>query len=696
MPTNAVIVRPPQTDDELYEFVQMLWGVTIPRTPVCPEHQTPFEAFADAYFARHPVAVWKASRGLGGKSRTLAYLDLTEIVVLGSQNTLLGGSGAQSLNVHEAMREGWDWDMAPRHMIKQETNITTKLTNGGYIRALTASQRSVRGPHPQRLRLDEIDEMDQDILDAALGQPMPRKNKRGEMVNTSTVMSSTHQYADKTMTAMLRQAKERNWPIFQWCIASGSLVTTDRGEVPVEEVLTTDRVLTRNGFRQVQHVSFMGYKRTVSLHVGGRSLRLTPDHRVATVDGWRTASALATDAMSPVRSNPRVLRCEAVPLSTHSGSGLIPVGAGSVFSVGNDLKVTDIDTGSVPTQMVQSHTRRDSAYDSFPDPSVSLHGAVLTGEFLDPVAITTTSRPLDAVGEHGDMLTPVWDIGVEGDHEFVAEGIVVHNCYKETSNLTDGWLSPDFIARKREEVPARMWEIEYDLQEPGVGDRAFDTSAVEKMFSGEKKRGQYNKIYDAEYTATEEYAFEQPKNNATYVTAADWAQTKDRTVIAVFDTTAEPMRLVYYYRGHRMPYPNMIHKFNKAKKKYRGTAIHDATGLGNVVKDYIEGEVENFIMAGRARADMLTEYVAAVERGEMFAPMVTSAFIEHKFCSVDDLYRTGQEFHLPDTVCAFALAWHKAGRKRRPVVPTWEILRDGGTSPWTDQKAEQSEFSFGV
>ena len=54
-----------------------------------------------------------------------------------------------------------------------------KLKNGAKIRPLTASQKTVRGPHPPFLLLDEIDEMDQAILDAALGQPMPQKNWRG-------------------------------------------------------------------------------------------------------------------------------------------------------------------------------------------------------------------------------------------------------------------------------------------------------------------------------------------------------------------------------------------------------------------------------------------------------------------------------------------------------------------------------------
>ncbi|MCP4455742.1 MAG: hypothetical protein GY809_30145, partial [Planctomycetes bacterium] len=208
-----VINRPPQTDDELWITTQGFFGIKIPRTKVCDNHCAPFDAFADAYFARHPVSVWKASRGYGGKSYMLALLGMTEATTLGAQCNVLGGSGAQSLNVHTHCTEMWDWVNAPKTLLNKEpTKFDTHLNNHGHIRTLLASQTSVRGPHPQRLRLDEIDEMEMEILEAAQGQPM---RKRG--IETQTVMSSTHQYPDATMSKILARAKEVGWPIYEWC-----------------------------------------------------------------------------------------------------------------------------------------------------------------------------------------------------------------------------------------------------------------------------------------------------------------------------------------------------------------------------------------------------------------------------------------------------------------------------------------------
>lgn len=222
LPKQFILKRLPQNDEELWWAVRALWGLTIPRTPVCPNHSTPFQAFADAYFGRTPVTVWKASRGYGGKSYLLAALSLTEATLWSAGVSLLGGSGAQSLNIHQHTTEMWDWHHSPKQLLDGDpTKFDTRIKHGGYIRSLTASQTSVRGPHPQRLRLDEIDEMDLEILEAAQGQPM-RKMRRGIMVETQTVMSSTHQYPDKTMSVILARAKEKGWPIYEWCYRESS------------------------------------------------------------------------------------------------------------------------------------------------------------------------------------------------------------------------------------------------------------------------------------------------------------------------------------------------------------------------------------------------------------------------------------------------------------------------------------------
>src|SRR5437899_1401415 len=107
---SFLIRRLPDTDDELWWLVKAMFGVTIPRHAVCPDHVAPFTAFADAYFGRNSLdpdspirslALWHGSRGLSGKSFALSILGLTEAFLLGAKVNLLGGSLAQSTAIHE-------------------------------------------------------------------------------------------------------------------------------------------------------------------------------------------------------------------------------------------------------------------------------------------------------------------------------------------------------------------------------------------------------------------------------------------------------------------------------------------------------------------------------------------------------------------------------------------------------------------
>lgn len=194
----------PKSDRELKAFLCITFGVRLPDTKVCSEHSTPFRAFADAYFALYGVSVWKASRGFGGKSYLLALLGHCEADTLDAEVTILGGSGEQALRVIEYLQK-FSGD-------QENTKRRTDYSGGGRVTALMASSKSARGPHPQRMRLDEVDEMDLAILDAAMGQPMGAVN-----VPKQTVMSSTHHYPDATFTEVLKRAEEKGWPVYEWC-----------------------------------------------------------------------------------------------------------------------------------------------------------------------------------------------------------------------------------------------------------------------------------------------------------------------------------------------------------------------------------------------------------------------------------------------------------------------------------------------
>ena len=77
--------------------------------------------------------------------------------------------------------------------------------------------------------------------------------------------------------------------------------------------------------------------------------------------------------------------------------------------------------------------------------------------------------------------------------------------------------------------------------------------------------------------------------------------------------------------------------------------------------------VRGFMMAGENRDNMLSEYISAVENDRIRAPRISEFYKAHLYCSVEDIYSRGKEFHLPDEVCSMALGWnlvsqHGSGR----------------------------------
>lgn len=419
---------PLKTERELRFFVQKAFRARIPDKQICPNHSTPWRAFADAYFARSPVAVWKASRGFGGKTYLLGLLSSVEAALLGADVNVLGGSAEQAARVLEHTQTLWNNPNAPRQVLRGEIQRRTTFAAGNTITALAASSRSVRGPHPQRLRCDEIDEVDLPILDAAMGQPMT-----GRGVAAQTVLSSTHQYANGTMSEVLRRAADKGWPVYEWC-------------------------------------------------------------------------------------------------------------------------------------------------------------------------------------------------------------------WKETQE-PHGWLTQAAIDQKRQEVTAAMWAAEYDLQEPSPENRAILPQAVDRMFDTglgrfEGRPGEYIEI--------------EPPGGGRYTTGVDWARKQDWTEIVTLRLDVTPARIVAYERMNRKPWPQMIERFEYRIRRFKGQAYHDGTGIGDVVDGYLTVPAQGVMMVGRPRNDMLSECIAAIERGEIVSPFIRHVDGSLRYASVDDVFGAG---HLPDTLAALSLAW---------------------------------------
>jgi len=198
--------------EELLDVIEAFWGIRLPRAKVCPEHTPPAEYVTAAFFEEVQDCVCWANRG-GGKTFNGALLTwLDTVFKKGCETKILGGSGEQSLRMYNHISA---FQTPPfRHLIDGEPLKTwTHMKDGGSIQILTASSKSVRGPHPQKLRLDELDEFDDKIYEAALLIP---KSKKG--IRAGIQIFSTMHKAYGLMHRVISEAPQSGYRVFKWCV----------------------------------------------------------------------------------------------------------------------------------------------------------------------------------------------------------------------------------------------------------------------------------------------------------------------------------------------------------------------------------------------------------------------------------------------------------------------------------------------
>ena len=80
------------------------------------------------------------------------------------------------------------------------------------------------------------------------------------------------------------------------CLARGTMVLTERGEVPIESVKISDKIWDGVEFTHHGGARCMGRRNTV----GWSGLTVTPDHKVLTNDGWKEAEEAKVGGWQPV------------------------------------------------------------------------------------------------------------------------------------------------------------------------------------------------------------------------------------------------------------------------------------------------------------------------------------------------------------------------------------------------------------
>ncbi len=205
----------PKTKEHLQVYCSIVLNMRFPYPNCCKDHDSVLDAIWDTYSESEDLSIWYAMRG-SGKTQTLSVLGYLESAFKEACGIcILGGSLEQSTKAVGYLDHIWSLPGVPRHLLSTGSVAGRgyKLTNGSWVTALAASSKSVRGPHPQKLRLDECDEMDEKIYDASLGQP---KSNYG--IKDNIVISSTLHYPFGLMSKIIDERHEKGARLYQWCV----------------------------------------------------------------------------------------------------------------------------------------------------------------------------------------------------------------------------------------------------------------------------------------------------------------------------------------------------------------------------------------------------------------------------------------------------------------------------------------------
>jgi hypothetical protein len=206
----------PASANHLWHWVHKYTGIRIGRAKVCRKHHPPIDWLSDQWLNRPALILILGARG-SGKSFLEAILTHLESRFTPRMGTrILGGSKAQSLQIYGALsnsiRDGSGDLGSDRDSILKLLTDKAVYRNGSQVSILAASPTSVRGPHVPSLRLDEVDEIDPEIREAAMGMAM----EIGGVPATVSMTSTWHRIAGP-MATLLERAENGEFPSYTTC-----------------------------------------------------------------------------------------------------------------------------------------------------------------------------------------------------------------------------------------------------------------------------------------------------------------------------------------------------------------------------------------------------------------------------------------------------------------------------------------------
>jgi DNA polymerase III subunit gamma/tau len=210
--------------------------------------------------------------------------------------------------------------------------------------------------------------------------------------------------------------------ILDECLSGDSLVLTDSGWMRIDDPnIINKKALSYNEktqqweFKAITRHWSKGQRKTLVIKTATTEIRCTPEHLIRTENGWKKAESIQIGEKILVAPNTFLPKSDSIYSNLYDPFVLV-----------------DVEKDTLSTFLTKSTIVLDS------QPRVVESG-------LNPSVNTqfqqwdTNSTSVESV-HWSDLVEPVYDLEIADNHNFVANGLLVHNCHQLTTQSQNALL----------------------------------------------------------------------------------------------------------------------------------------------------------------------------------------------------------------------------------------------------------------
>lgn len=200
-----------ESDEDLLFYIKEFLGFEYPDKIYCSHHTLPSKIICDIYFERYLYVLIWANRQGGKTTLVGGILNHLDSLFKGPLEICNAGAALdQATKGYQYYINSFS-DPLLKFYVKDSIQSRTTLTNGSVVSIITGSQKGFNGPHPQKVRIDEVELMEWTVLEEGLSMSQSKGRIRAQ-----DILSSTRKVQKGTVQRLLDEKDTRGLTVLSF------------------------------------------------------------------------------------------------------------------------------------------------------------------------------------------------------------------------------------------------------------------------------------------------------------------------------------------------------------------------------------------------------------------------------------------------------------------------------------------------